>query len=240
MFDQEESLEAPGFIKIMDSRRAIYEFLSQVFLQEISKELLQEIFRWNKEFFCTKSLNKEKDEFEKGLSLFSQAAEQLKQEKGISEIISVLGREFVYTFIVKASQPVYLYESVYLGEEKLLMQKPYDEVRAIFEEAGVKRREECLEIEDHVGMELEFMSLLCQKFIDAWKEKKEKEALKFLCLQKKLLSDHLIKWVPQLCEDILKKTRMDFYRGIAYLTRGYITLDSEELGKLIKACTNNH
>lgn len=234
MLNQEEFLEVSVLMKIMESRRAIYEFLSQVFLQEISQELLQEIFHHNNDLFCTESPIKEKDEFEKGLLLFSRAAKQLKQEKGISEMIRVLGREFVYTFIVKDSHPIYPYESVYLGEKKLLMQKPYDEVRAIFEEAGVKRSEKCLEIEDHVGMELEFMSLLCQKFIDAWKDKKKKEALKFLLLQKNFLSDHLIKWVPQFCEDILKKTRMDFYRGIAYITRGFIIKDHNEIEKIIQ------
>jgi len=41
--------------------------------------------------------------------------------------------------------------------------------------------------------------------------------------------------IPQFCEDVVMKTRMDFYRGIVYTTRGFVILDSEEVEKLIQS-----
>lgn len=227
------ALQITSLLEIVGKRESLYAFLSRIFLEEVSEEFLQEIFlRIEKTAFLPESMDKARHEFDRGLVLFRNAVDQLKHEKDISETVKLLAREFVYTFIVSGSHPLSPYESVYLGEERLLMQKPYDEVRAIFKEANFKRSEDCQEIEDHIGIELEFMGLLCQKFIRAWQDKQKPEARNALRLQSMFLQDHLTKWVPQFCEDVLRKTRMDFYRAVAYMTRGFITLDNEEMQKL--------
>jgi len=217
-------------LEIMGRRESIYSFLSRVFLREVSEEFLKDIFlRTEKMSFLAESGDNDRNEFEKGLVRFKNALDQLKHEKDIGEIVKLLGREFVYTFIVKGSHPVHPYESVYLGEERLLMQRPYDDVRAIFKKAGIQRSEYCQEMEDHIGIELEFMGLLCRRFTQAWNDKQKQEARKALHLQRLFLQNHLAKWVPQFCEDVAMKTRMDFYRGIASMTRAFVTLDSEEV-----------
>jgi len=221
-------------ITITNRRRSLYGFLSRIFLQEVSEEFLQEIF-FQPGMPPAIPPDEAKGDFEKGFALFRKAVDQLRLEKDMGEAVTLLRREFVYTFIVQGSHPVSPYESVYLGEERLLMQKPYDEVRTMFKEAGITPTKDCKELEDHIAMELEFMSILCQKSIQNWKDGEWDEALASNHLQRRFLREHLIKWVPQFCEDVTIKTRMDFYRGIAYMTRGFVILDSEEVEKLAQA-----
>jgi TorA maturation chaperone TorD len=46
------------------------------------------------------------------------------------------------------------------------------------------------------------------------------------------LDECLSKWVPQFCEDIIKSPESDFYRGIAQITKGFLTFDSSMIDEI--------
>jgi TorA maturation chaperone TorD len=50
-------------------------------------------------------------------------------------------------------------------------------------------------------------------------------AIACLSLQKEFLRDHILRWVPQLCERLKQKTKSDFYGSLIYLTRGFVEMD---------------
>jgi putative dimethyl sulfoxide reductase chaperone len=86
------------------------------------------------------------------------------------------------------------------------------------------------ELPDHIGMELEFMSLLLQKEAYArlhdWTEKVE------VCAdgQRKFLNDHLGTWVFAFCDRLEETSVLEFYRGLARLLSAFMTHEIRTLG----------
>ncbi|HID27108.1 MAG TPA: hypothetical protein EYP22_04675 [Methanosarcinales archaeon] len=136
-------------------------------------------------------------EFINNLSeIFKEGAECLKNFAetfdGKLEQYEELVMEYNSLFKVPLEQYVAPYESAW--KEGLLYIHAF-EVKKFYEANGFSISEDYKDLPDHVGLELE-------------------------SAQKKFFEDHLIKWVPNLCEEIIKKSKSDFYKGIARITRG--------------------
>lgn len=224
--------------EIMETRQGTYGFLAQAFLQEISEEFFRRMISQEGVSALVRVSSQEGSEFARGIVLIQEAMHELATKVEAKEMISTLRREFAHIFIVKGAGAVCPYESVYRGQERLLMQEPYDQVKKAYREAGVIRSDEGAEIEDHVGVELEFMGLLCQEAVEACCAGNGEALRRSLRLQQRFISEHLARWIPALCEDILKRTRMDFYKGIAYATRGFVTIEQAELEYLMSLALN--
>ena len=109
------------------------------------------------------------------------------------------------------------YESLYrypLGERPRLWGRVTGEVQEAYRSAGIMIDTEVALIPDHLSVELLFMSYL----IEAGKTND----------QKRFLGEHLVKWVPDYCEEILKHAKTVFYREVAELLREFVLSDYEE------------
>ena len=86
------------------------------------------------------------------------------------------------------------------------------------------------ELPDHIGVELEFMSLLLQKEAYArlhdWGEKVE------ICTdaQRKFLNDHLGTWVFTFCDRLAETAGLEFYRSLAVTLRRFLEREIRALG----------
>ena len=89
-----------------------------------------------------------------------------------------------------------------------------DEVSGFYTSAGLTIEEEFELIPDHIYLELLFMSYLIET------NKYE--------LQKVFLSEHLLNWVPDYCDELIKETKTVFYREVAEITRDFLTSESLE------------
>jgi anaerobic sulfite reductase subunit A len=143
-----------------------------------------------------------------------------------------LAVDYANLFLAVGKHPAHPYESVYLSAEHLLMQEQRDQVLKIYREHGVDKVEDFPEPEDHVAIELQFMGLLSARITEALKQDDIERARELLETQTDFLDEHLMKWVPDFCEDILKGAKYEFYRGIAKVTRGYLTMESENIRTL--------
>jgi len=72
------------------------------------------------------------------------------------------------------------------------------------------------------------------KTIDLIKAADKDAALECLKKQQDFLNNHLLNWVPAMCNDIEKLARHEFYRIIGRLTREYLEMESDTLGSLIR------
>jgi len=93
------------------------------------------------------------------------------------------------------------------------------------------------EPEDHIALELQFMTHLCEKTSTAIKDGDLSDAKKYLEVQRDFLNEHLGKWVPELTADILKSAKREFYKAVAKITRGYIEMDKKVILELIDNLT---
>jgi len=78
---------------------------------------------------------------------------------------------------------------------------------------------------DYIGVELDFMRLLCERERQE-REEKETDALRHILeIENSFLEEHLALWVPVFCEKMFQQAHEDYYRGVARLTAGLVAYD---------------
>ncbi|SFI07121.1 chaperone TorD involved in molybdoenzyme TorA maturation [Tindallia magadiensis] len=111
-----------------------------------------------------------------------------------------LAVEYAHIFIMP--EGVKAYESVYRSKDQLVMQEPWEKVRAFYLNHGLKIEGEKSHPEDHASVELAFMALLVEN------QKTEE-------VQKEFFHQHILCWMPQLFKDIKNNPKADFYATVA-------------------------
>jgi TorA maturation chaperone TorD len=84
------------------------------------------------------------------------------------------------------------------------------------------------ELPDHVGLELEFVSLLCAEEAEAWRALDEPRALESLRLQASFLDEHLLRWLPAFVRSVHSAaSEGSFFVRLADATRAFVVHDRE-------------
>ncbi len=113
------------------------------------------------------------------------------------------------------------YESVWMGEGRVMGGATVNVVK-MYGEAGVELTAGVKEPPDHIGIELGYLSYLCNREAEAWKSTDTKGAAKCLGMEQEFLHKHIERWVPKFCEQIAANDRTGFYRGIAIMTKEFV------------------
>ncbi len=209
-------------IAIMESRKNFYSFLASFFRKEVSIDFILRLKDTN---FPSNSKNAKLNE---GYKLIKEYLEDYE-----IEMHDYLDADFAKIFLgagINKGDYAFPYESVYTSQRKILMQEATDEVKYIYYKKGIQKSTSNEISEDHISLELEFMSYLCNEAAN-FAENEETEKFKnSLVEQKSFLDEHILNWVNDFCNDIEKFAETKFYLGISKITRGY--LESEE--KLLK------
>lgn len=117
------------------------------------------------------------------------------------------------------------FESVFTGEEGILMDDARDEVLAIYRNEDVTVQADLNTPEDHISFELEFMAILCDRIASALREGNDAEAARLLELQRDFAQNHLLNWVPQLAERVDNYAKEAFYPAFMDYALGFIEND---------------
>lgn len=195
-----------------EARELTYSFLSHLFLEEVTEEFLARLAEEPPQ------LEGELRRFAAGLPAADLAA-----------VRTEAAAQFAALLLNMSANPVHPYESVYTSAENLLMQRSRDEVLAAYRQAGFERSGDLNVPEDHVAIELEFMARLCRKEADALRAGDEAAAQAARDLQRDFLRDHVLAWVPQLCDDLEKRAQPGLYRGLAETTSQFLSFERDEL-----------
>lgn len=106
------------------------------------------------------------------------------------------------------------FASVYLSRDHLIIDKHTLEVRKIYNSYGWKSRNEGIIPDDHLGIELQFINLLLEKYIELDDGVCKKELTGDL---KRFIELHLQTWIEDWGSKIQSNSSTDFYKGIGYL-----------------------
>jgi putative dimethyl sulfoxide reductase chaperone len=169
-------------------------------------------------------------EISDGFRRIDDAIQELHTVKG--EKVKQLQEEYNRLFVGPNALPAPLWESVYLGREHLLFEEVTLEVRKCYRQYGLTFIRESKEPDDHIVIELEFLSYLIQKTIDCEDVERKKRLLDD---QYSFLNNHLLKWCPLFCELLSKSTQFELYRGAALLLEEYLNLEKELIPALKEA-----
>lgn len=112
------------------------------------------------------------------------------------------------------------YGSVWLTDEKTLMQDATVAVLDLYRQGGFEMDEGFRELPDHVAAELEFLYLMLFRENEA-RGNGDADALeKAMRLKQRLLAEHLGRWIGPFTAAIGEHAESDFYRRLAETT-GY-------------------
>ncbi|MDD2777684.1 MAG: molecular chaperone TorD family protein [Methanocellales archaeon] len=203
--------EIEEFLKL---RENLYAFLYRMYVEEPPRELAEDLVNNKVPIPDLKPLNEDMAEG------FEKLRKFMKASKDVDVVHERLTDEYTRLFLGPGSLPVLPYESVYIdgkmmGPSLLRLKKDY-------RDAGIAKSKEYPEPEDHIAFELKFMHHLCEEAL------KRGECMgKYWALQKEFMDEHLIKWVPDFCDDLYKSEQSDFYKSIAKITKGFIFIDKD-------------
>ncbi len=210
---------------VAQARRSVYEMLSGFFLELPDPETVNSIFDpdFGRRLSAVASVF-ETGEIREGLRLISTFISSLKNDSR-EEILKriAIDRTRLFRGVSEKHSPPPPYESFY-REQRLSGQTSADVYR-FYCRLGVTLPEGWTESPDYLGVEIDFMRLLCQGEEEAWLNNQPEKALEFLRASGDFLRDHLLKWAPSFFEKMVEMAGLDFYRGLAKLTNGFLKVD---------------
>lgn len=95
-------------------------------------------------------------------------------------------------------------------------------VKLCYDKAAAQLTGACLELPDHMSVELEFMQFLCDIETQFWNGPDFDGLQRCLEFQNGFLFEHLLCWHRELCEKILNETGLEIYRALATLTLEFL------------------
>lgn len=96
------------------------------------------------------------------------------------------------------------------------------EVKNFIESTGLSYESQYTGIPDHISVELELMQKLAELESDKWKDEDRKSAEYCQSVQIMFLQQHLLVWLPALCDAVVKQAKLPFYRAMAELTDSFM------------------
>lgn len=211
-----------GDREVSGFRRGYYGLLSQLFVDAPKEPLIEVLGRdLESRIQAAENLNPLLAEG------WQDIREYLSDKRGDpAQLQETLSEEHHLLFLSPREPVILPYESYYMDKE--VLGPSLVQVRGFLQRAGLEKREDFPEPEDHLACELEIMGQLIAKQ-EAAKEPAEEG--QWLELQGEFLRAHLLPWALLVCDDIQKREKGHFYKGIAKLTRGFLELERELLAE---------
>lgn len=230
-----ETIAKDQYLAVMNNRRAIYSFLSRAYEKEITTDLLKEMVDGKSPILRVEGLQELPDEeLRNGLKTLSGYVNSLK-ERDLEQVRLELAVEYANLFLGVKGKVPHPSESAYRSKDHLIMQEPMDKVLRAYWDAGVDKEKKFKEPADHIAIELQFMAYLCRKTAETLGKNEKDEARKYLKMQKDFLKKHLSLWVSPFVKDILETAEVDFYKGVAIITKRFVELDNSMIDDLLRA-----
>ncbi|MGD0876569.1 MAG: molecular chaperone TorD family protein [Anaerolineales bacterium] len=167
----------------------------------------------------------DKDETCAGLKLLQKWARQGLPD----EVFKGLQTDYTRLFIGIGEGFTAPWESIYFNEERLVFQEQTLEVRNWYRRFGLEAERIYKEPDDHIGLELLFMSHLAALGIQALNEQDNARFEELWGAQRDFHQQHLGAWALTWCGLMEGNARTDFYKGLATLTSGALSELSELL-----------
>ena len=207
--------------EIAQARCMGYSFFADVFSTEVTREFIANMGSFEAE---------EGSKLQEFVALLGGA--------DLDEVTQDVRSEFCALFLNMSAHPVFTSESVYLSGTHTIMQEPRNQVLAEYRSRGLAVDKDSFDWpEDHVSMEMRFMSHLCKQESDLCRQALEAgecasidAELAGVCdAQKKFFGEHLDKWMPMFVEQLSQNAKTLFYKGIAEYLDAFLEKEREML-----------
>lgn len=127
------------------------------------------------------------------------------------------------------------YESLY--REGRMFGESTESVISHYRANGVSLADEPAAPEDHLGLELKYVALLCHRESRLWQDGDAAGGIRVLEAQHAFVEQHLHAWVPAYCLKLHDETGSSFYRAVARLTSAAIEFDARQVADMVSELT---
>ena len=148
-----------------------------------------------------------------------------------AELMEILGLEFTRLFIGPGNH-ISAHESVFAEMDNgvsALWGESTVAVKSFIETTGLDYKPEFSGMPDHVSVELEFMQKLIESEEDKWNQQDQLGAEFCQTVQRKFIQEHLLTWIPQLCDVVVASAKMPFYRTMSELMKNYLEIEQQSI-----------
>ncbi len=194
----------------IENRISLYAMISRLMMAEIDSAFLEAI---------------ESDE--SILAMFPnykawEKRSQISREKLIEEHYNV---DFVNLFLLDLIP----YESFYTRDDQMIESGGDNPVIELYNDYGFRVELDKARVvsPDHIGVELEFMYMLCMALQRAFEADDKEIACELLEVQRTFLLEHLLEWAPLFLINAKKESRTPLYHDGAELTLEFLLSDFE-------------
>jgi len=200
----------------IENRIALYALISRLMLIEVDKEFLDQIDSDDDiiNLFPNYKMWKKRDEF--------------NQKDLIEQFYNV---DFTNLFLMHLVP----YESFYTRDDQMIESGGDNPIVELYNELDfrVELSEARVISADHIGIELEFMYMLCvaqKKALDA----DDKDGVcELLEVQRAFLKEHLVEWTPLFLINMKRESRTPLYHDGAELALEFILSDYEYVNEIL-------
>jgi putative dimethyl sulfoxide reductase chaperone len=136
-----------------------------------------------------------------------------------SQAIEALNVDQTRMFVGIGRVLVPQWESVFYTEERLVFQEGTLDVRRWYKRFGLQVENFHREPDDHISLEIAFSNHLTAMAMQGALHAPD-ESQAYLEAKSQFLQEHLLKWGPYWCCQVIDQAKTDFYRGAALVLRG--------------------
>jgi len=128
------------------------------------------------------------------------------------------------------------YESFYTRDDQMIESGGENPLLEIYDilDFKVDLQEARVVSPDHIGVELEFMHVLCDAMKKAYEANDSAAIEEFLLVQRGFLKDHLLNWAPMYLINVKKESRTPLYHDGAEVTLEFMLSDYEYINQILE------
>jgi len=207
----------------IENRIAIYALISRLMLIEVDETFLENI---------------EKDE--DLLSFFPNYAKWSKREEFSKK--ELIERYYNVDFTNLFLMHLVPYESFYTRDDQMIESGGDNPVLELYNSLDFRVQLDSARVisADHIGVELEFMYMLCEAMKKALDLDDKDGVCELLQVQRAFMKEHLLEWTPLFLINAKKESRTPLYHDGAELTLEFLLSDFEYINeKLSLHCEEN-
>ena len=148
-----------------------------------------------------------------------------------TQLVEILALEFTRLFI-GPNNHISAHESIFAETDHgigSLWGARTVAVKNFIETTGLDYDSEFTGVPDHASVELEFMQRMTAWEADKWQQQDRENAEYCLKVQRMFLDQHLLAWLPQFCDEVIKQADIRFYAGVAELTKNFLDFEQDSI-----------
>ena len=219
-------------IRVSQARSDLYRFLGGMYIMEVDEEQLSSLKQ-----MTFPEIEGEEDadlDLKEGYALIRDYVAGISRND-----LEDLAADYAKVFLAAGDatgRAAFPYESVYVDKKHQVGGSTEMQMKALYLERGFEPDPNVYRtMYDNIGLILEFMGNICDEITQALEAEDTKAVSQLLELQDQILKGHITNWVYSFTSDIMKFADLDYYKGIAKITNGFIKNESVLLKEGAKA-----